>query len=65
MHLVFKGPGSSVGELAVMGEDESDTLRTATLKAYTDCVVGVLSRKDYRRHSQFPSQSAIAGEHCW
>lgn len=50
LHLAFKEPGTSVGELAVMGEDKSDTLRTATLKAYTDCVVGVLSRKDYRRH---------------
>eukprot|EP01043_Picozoa_sp_COSAG02_P017368 COSAG02_NODE_786_length_17199_cov_25.278889_6_plen_615_part_00 len=44
------GPGRSVGELAVIGEDESDTLRTATLRAHAPCVLGVLSRADYRRH---------------
>ena len=44
------GPGRSVGELAVIGEDESDTLRTATLRAHVPCVLGVLSRADYRRH---------------
>lgn len=49
-HVAFLGPGRSVGELAVIGEDESDTMRTATLRAHKPCVLGVLSRSDYRRH---------------
>ena len=54
------GPGRSVGELAVIGEDESDTLRTATLRAHVPCVLGVLSRADYRRHILRMEQEAKA-----
>ncbi len=54
------GPGHSVGELAVIGEDESDNLRTATLRAHIPCVLGVLSRADYRRHILRSEQEAKA-----
>jgi CRP-like cAMP-binding protein len=54
------GPGRSVGELAVIGEEESDTLRTATLRAHVPCVLGVLSRADYRRHILRMEQEAKA-----
>jgi len=44
----------------VIGEDESDTLRTATLRAHAPCVLGVLSRADYRRHILRMEQEAKA-----
>lgn len=59
-HVDCLGPGQSVGELAVIGEDDSDTLRTATLRARAPCVLGVLSRADYRRHILRSEQEAKA-----
>ena len=43
-----------------MAEDEADQIRSATIRAKCDCVLGVLSRDDYRRHILRMQQEAKA-----
>jgi CRP-like cAMP-binding protein len=59
-HLAFVGTGASFGDVAIMADDEADQIRTATVRASQNCVLGVLSRDDYRRHIVRLQQEAKA-----
>lgn len=59
-HLAYMATGGSFGDIAIMADDEADQVRTATIRAREDSVLGVLSRDDYRRHILRMQQEAKA-----
>ena len=43
-----------------MADDPEEQIRTATVRAHEHCVLGVMSRDDYRRHILRMQQEAKA-----
>ena len=56
-HLAIMRTGSSFGDIAIMADTE---VRTATIRSTEACILGVLSRDDYRRHILRMQQEAKA-----